>query len=129
MDECSGQEISNGQGQTDTSEVGQNHICRLQESKEGFQPLIQRLFPFAQTATPIMETKLFEEVTSMNKEKWTDNPVTWGGLIKICGILTAISSVLSAAYCIILIKPSWWTGFRKTVSRLFNGWIRRKGRF
>lgn len=46
VDECSGQEISNGQSQTDTSEVRQNYIRRLQESKEGSGPLTQRLFPF-----------------------------------------------------------------------------------
>ena len=65
----------------------------------------------------------------MNKEKWIDKPVTWGGLVKVSVILTAISLIMSAVYCLILIEPSWWTGFRKTASKLFNGWIRRKGRF
>jgi hypothetical protein len=46
VDECSGQEISDGQNQTGTSEVRQNYIRRLQESKEGSGPLTQRLFPF-----------------------------------------------------------------------------------
>lgn len=44
MDEGSEQEVSNGTGQTDTPEVRQNHIRRLQEGKE--EPLTQRLFPF-----------------------------------------------------------------------------------
>lgn len=65
----------------------------------------------------------------MNKEKWIDKSVTWGGLIKISSILTAISLIMSAVYYLILIEPSWWTGFRKTASKLFNGWIRRKARF
>ena len=46
LDKCFGREISNGQSQTDTSEVRQNYIRRLQESKEGSGPLTQRLFPF-----------------------------------------------------------------------------------
>ena len=44
MDEGSEQEVSNGTAQTDTPEVRQNYIRRLQEGKEG--PLTQRLFPF-----------------------------------------------------------------------------------
>ncbi|MEE0709598.1 MAG: hypothetical protein UCO57_12560 [Gemmiger sp.] len=44
MDEGSEQEVSNGTAQTDTPEVRQNHIRRLQEGKEG--PLTQRLFFF-----------------------------------------------------------------------------------
>lgn len=44
MDEGSEQEVSNGTAQTDTPEVRQNHIRRLQEGKEG--PLTQRLFLF-----------------------------------------------------------------------------------
>ena len=60
MDEGSEQEVSNGTAQTDTPEVRQNHIRRLQEGKEG--PLTQRLFLFfssAQKAVSFMETKLF----------------------------------------------------------------------
>lgn len=46
VDECSGREISDGQSQTDTSEVRQNYIRRLQESKERSGPLKQWLSSF-----------------------------------------------------------------------------------
>ena len=85
--------------------------------------------PFRKNGPAYYGDKTFEEVTGMNKEKWTDKSVTWGGLIKISSILTAISLIMSAVYYLILIEPSWWTGFRKTASKLFNGWIRRKARF
>lgn len=69
-----------------------------------------------------METKNFREVTSMNKQKWTEKPITWD-------VFTVISTIISAVYCIALFEPAWWIGIRKTVSKLFNGWARRRSRF
>lgn len=76
-----------------------------------------------------METKNFREVTSMNKQKRTEKPITWGVYLKFCGVFTVISTIISAVYFIALFEPAWWIGFRKTVSKLFNGWARRRSRF
>lgn len=86
-------------------------------------------FPFRANGIVYYGDKTLKEVTSMNKEKWSEKPITWGGLIKLCGVMTVISTIMSAIYCIVLFEPTWWTGFRKTASKLFNGWARRKGRF
>lgn len=90
---------------------------------------MQRLFPFRANSIVYYGDKTLKEVTSMNKEKWSEKPITWGGLIKLCGVMTVISTIMSAIYCIVLFEPTWLTGFRKTASKLFNGWARRKGRF
>lgn len=65
----------------------------------------------------------------MNKETWTEKPVTWGGFLKLCGVLTVISTIISAFYRIVLFEPAWWTGFRKATAKVFNGWARRRSRF
>lgn len=65
----------------------------------------------------------------MNKQKWTEKPMTWGGFFKLCGILTVIGMIVSAISCIALLEPTWWIGFRKATGKLFNSWARRKGRF
>lgn len=65
----------------------------------------------------------------MNKEKWTEKPITWGRYLKFCGVFTVISTIISAVYCIALFEPAWWIGIRKTVAKLFNGWARRRSRF
>ena len=80
-------------------------------------------------ASPIMETKNFREVTRMNKQKWIEKPITWGGYLKFCGVFTVISTIISAVYCIALFEPAWWIGIRKTVAKLFNGRARRRSRF
>ncbi|MBM6886505.1 hypothetical protein [Pseudoflavonifractor phocaeensis] len=54
----------------------------------------------------------------MNKEKWTEKPITWGGYLKFCGVFTVISTIISAVYCIALFEPAWWIGIRKTVPLL-----------
>lgn len=36
------------------------------------------------------------------KQKWTEKPVTWGGYLKLCGIVSVISLIGSAIYCIAL---------------------------
>lgn len=90
---------------------------------------MQRLFPFRTNSTAYYGDKSFEEVTSMNKEKWTEKPITWGGYLKFCGVFTVISMIISAVYCIALFEPAWWIGFRKAAAKMFNGWARRKSRF
>lgn len=65
----------------------------------------------------------------MNKQKWTEKPVTWGGYFKLCGVMTVIGTIISAISWIALLEPAWWIGFRKAAGKLFNHWARRKGRF
>ena len=91
--------------------------------------LKQRLSPFRTNGTAYYGDKTLEEVTSMNKEKWTEKPITWGGYLKFCGVFTVISTIISAVYCIALFEPAWWIGIRKTVAKLFNGRARRRSRF
>ena len=39
----------------------------------------------------------------MNKQKWTEKPVTWGGYLKLSGIVTVIGAIFSAVYILSLI--------------------------
>ena len=29
----------------------------------------------------------------MNKQKWTEKPITWGGYLKLCGVVCVISVI------------------------------------
>lgn len=42
----------------------------------------------------------------MNKQKWTEKPITWGGYLKFCGVFTVISTIISAVCCIALFEPA-----------------------
>lgn len=53
----------------------------------------------------------------MNKQKWTEKPVTWGGYLKLSGIVTVIGAIFSAVYIIAMFEPAWWIGIRKTVGK------------
>lgn len=46
----------------------------------------------------------------MNKQKWTEKPVTWGGYLKLSGIVTVIGAIFSAVYIIAMFEPAWWIG-------------------
>jgi len=47
----------------------------------------------------------------MNKQKWTEKPVTWGGYLKLSGIVTVIGAIFSAVY-IIAMLDLWILVFR-----------------
>ena len=65
----------------------------------------------------------------MNKQKWTEKPVTWGGYLKLSGIVTVIGAIFSAVYNIAMFEPAWWIGIRKKVGKTFNHWARKRNRF
>ena len=65
----------------------------------------------------------------MNKQKWTEKPVTWGGYLKLRGIVTVIGAIFSAVYIIAMFEPAWWIGIRKTVGKTFSHWARKRNRF
>lgn len=65
----------------------------------------------------------------MNKQKWTEKPVTWGGYLKLSGIVTVIGAIFSAVYIIAMFEPAWWIGIRKTVGKTFNHWALEKESF
>ena len=65
----------------------------------------------------------------MNKQKWTERLVTWGGYFKLCGVLTVISTIFGALYCIALYEPAWWTRFKTMIQKPFVRWICKKDRF
>lgn len=56
----------------------------------------------------------------MNKQKWTEKPITWGGYFKLCGVVYVISLIFSAVYCVALFRPAWWVSFKETASKLFT---------
>ena len=65
----------------------------------------------------------------MNKQKRTEKPVTWGGYLKLSGIVTVIGAIFSAVYIIAMFEPAWWIGIRKTVGKTFSHWARKRNRF
>ena len=65
----------------------------------------------------------------MNKQKWTEKPVTWGGYLKLSCIVTVIGAIFSAVYIIAMFEPAWWIGIRKTVGKTFSHWARKRNRF
>lgn len=58
----------------------------------------------------------------MNKQKWTEKPVTWGGYLKLSGIVTVIGAIFSAVYIIAMFEPAWWSSFKKKAKKLFMIW-------
>lgn len=57
----------------------------------------------------------------MEKQKWTQRPITWGGYAILCGVLSAISIVTSAVYYVVLADPSWWKNTKKFIRALCKG--------
>lgn len=51
---------------------------------------------------------------------WKNKPITWGGFLTITGICTAIGTVISAVYCVILMEPAWWKATKDFMRRLFK---------
>ena len=113
------QEISDGQDETDTSEVGQNYICGLPKSRE--EPLIRRLSFFRTNGTAYYGEQN-QEVDIMNKQKWTEKPITWGGYLKLCGVVYVISVIAGFVWCIASFEPAWWSSFKKKAKKLFMIW-------
>lgn len=65
----------------------------------------------------------------MNKQKWTEKPITWGGYLKLCGVVCVISVIAGFVWYIASFEPAWWIGIRKTVGKTFNHWARKRNRF
>lgn len=72
-----------------------------------------------------MENKI-QEVDFMNKQKWTEKPVTWGGYLKLCGMVYVISMIAGFVWYIASFEPAWWSRFKGTVTKLFKIWRPRK---
>lgn len=53
----------------------------------------------------------------MNKQKWTEKPVTWGGYLKLSGIVTVIGAIFSAVYIIAMFEPACGSGFGRRLER------------
>lgn len=65
----------------------------------------------------------------MNKQKWTERPVAWGGCLRLGGIVTVFGAIFSAVYIIAMFEPAWWIGIREAVGRAFYRWARKRSRF
>lgn len=44
----------------------------------------------------------------MNKQKWTEKPITWGGYLKLCGVVYVISMIAGFVWYIASFEPAWW---------------------
>lgn len=62
----------------------------------------------------------------MNKQKWTETPITWGGYRRLCGVVCVISVIAGFVWCVASFEPVWWGSFKKKARRLFMFW--RPGR-
>lgn len=64
----------------------------------------------------------------MNKQKWTEKPITWGGYLKLCGVVVVyvISLIAGFVWYIASFEPAWWSSFKKKAKKLFMIW--RPGR-
>lgn len=47
----------------------------------------------------------------MNKQKWTEKPVAWGGYLKLCGVVCVISVIAGFVWYIASFEPVWWGSF------------------
>ncbi len=43
----------------------------------------------------------------MNKQKWSEKPVTWGGYLKLCGICCIISMLFGWMWYIVCFEQTW----------------------
>lgn len=62
----------------------------------------------------------------MNKQKWTEKPITWGGYLKLCGVVYVISVIAGFVWYIASFEPVWWGSFKGKAKKLFMIW--RPGR-
>lgn len=62
----------------------------------------------------------------MNKQKWTEKPITWGGYRKLCGVVCVISVIAGFVWYIASFEPAWWDSFKEKAKKLFMIW--RPGR-
>ena len=62
----------------------------------------------------------------MNKQKWTEKPITWGGYLKLCGVVCVISVIAGFVWYIASFEPVWWASFKGKAKQLFMIW--RPGR-
>ena len=62
----------------------------------------------------------------MNKQKWTEKPITWGGYLKLCGVVCVISVIAGFVWYIASFEPVWWGSFKGKAKKLFKIW--RPGR-
>lgn len=56
----------------------------------------------------------------MLKRNWTEKPVTWGGYLKLCGIMTVISLIYSGIYMVAVFWPNWWEDTKDWFKRHFG---------
>lgn len=53
-------------------------------------------------------------------KKWTNKPVTWGGYLKLCGIIYTVGMIVGVIYSLCLIQPRWLINIRKFVFNHFR---------
>ena len=95
----------------------------FRKSREG--PLIRRLSLFRTNGTAYYGEQN-QEVDVMNKQKWTEKPITWGGYLKLCGVVYVISVIAGFVWYIASFEPAWWSSFKGKAKQLFMIWRPRR---
>lgn len=62
----------------------------------------------------------------MNKQKWTEKPITWGGYLKLCGVAYVIYMIAGFVWYIASFKPAWWSSVKEKTRKLFMIWRPRR---
>ena len=65
---------------------------RRSPNKGSFSLREKYTFPYEKTQ------KIFRRFYTMKKQKWTEKPITWGGYLKLAGVCSIISLMMSAYY-------------------------------
>lgn len=62
----------------------------------------------------------------MNKQKWTEKPIAWGGYLKLCSVVCVIGMIAGFVWYIASFEPVWWNSFKERAKKLFMIWRPRK---
>lgn len=56
----------------------------------------------------------------MNKQNWSEKPVTWGGYLKLCGICYIISMLFGLGWYIAFFEPTWYQSIKGKAKKLVS---------
>ena len=64
-----------------------------------------------------MKLKGYHILEVIIMKKFMDKPITWGGYLKLAGIGTVISLIISAISWFWVSRPRWWSDFIDNIKR------------
>jgi len=56
----------------------------------------------------------------MKKQKWTEQPLTWGGYTLLCGVGTIVGAIYGVCCYAVLCQPAWWVKLKEFIKRSFT---------